>query len=77
MDIHLKQRPLLVLVANLRLISDGYIDLAIAQADLLSDAYNATGTFADKNTRRVTKRLLPFIQNAPDCCKERFWNHRY
>lgn len=51
-------------VANLRLISDGYIDLAIVQADLLSDAYNATGTFADKNTRRVTKRLLPFIQNA-------------
>ena len=39
-------------VANLRLISDGYIDLAIVQADLLSDAYNATGTFADKKYQK-------------------------
>ena len=39
-------------VANLRLISDGYIELAIVQADLLSDAYNATGAFADKKYQK-------------------------
>lgn len=44
-------------VANLRLISDGYIDLAIAQADLLSDAYNATGTFADKKYQKGYKAV--------------------
>lgn len=39
-------------VANLRLISDGYIELAIVQADLLSDVYNASGTFADKKYQK-------------------------
>lgn len=42
-------------VANLRLISDGYIDLAIVQADLLSDAYNAEGAFADKKYQKGYK----------------------
>mgnify|MGYP000311257890 CR=1 FL=1 len=44
-------------VANLRLISDGYIDLAIVQADLLSDAYIATGTFADKKYQKGYKAV--------------------
>ena len=44
-------------VANLRLISDGYIDLAIVQADLLSDAYNATGTFTDKKYQKGYKAV--------------------
>ncbi len=32
--------------ANVRLLSEGYLDLAIAQADVVSDAYCGTGTFA-------------------------------
>ena len=33
--------------ANLRLLSDKYIDLGIAQADLIKDAYEGTGYFKD------------------------------
>lgn len=32
--------------ANLRLLSNGYIQMAVAQADLAADAYNGTGLFA-------------------------------
>ena len=53
-------------VANLRLISDGYIDLAIAQADLLSDAYNATGTFADKKYQKGYKAVASLYT---ECCQ--------
>lgn len=35
--------------ANLRLLSDGYIQLAIAQTDLTNDAYYGTGIFHDGN----------------------------
>ena len=31
--------------ANIRLLSNHYIDLAIAQADLIQDAYEGTGAF--------------------------------
>lgn len=31
--------------ANLRLLSEGYFDLAIAQEDIANDAFNGTGTF--------------------------------
>lgn len=31
--------------ANIRLLSEGYLDLAIAQEDIANDAYNATGSF--------------------------------
>lgn len=34
--------------ANLRLLSGGYIQLALAQADLVNDAYYATGTYSGK-----------------------------
>ena len=51
-------------VANLRLISDGYIDLAIVQADLLSDAYNATGTFADKKYQKGYKAVASLYTEA-------------
>lgn len=34
--------------ANLRLLSDGYIDMAVAQADLIDAAYNGTGMFDGK-----------------------------
>ena len=34
-------------VANLRLLSSRYIDLGIAQADLISDAYTGSGDFKD------------------------------
>lgn len=34
--------------ANLRLLSEGYIQLAIAQADLTQDAYNGSGDYAKK-----------------------------
>lgn len=33
--------------ANLRLLSDKYIDIGIAQADLIKDAYDGTGYFKD------------------------------
>ena len=33
--------------ANLRLLSKKYIELGIAQADLINDAYNGTGEFED------------------------------
>lgn len=35
--------------ANLRLLSDGYIQMAIAQTDLTNDAYYGTGIFHDGN----------------------------
>ena len=35
--------------ANLRLISDQYIELAISQSDLINDAYHGTGAFAGKS----------------------------
>lgn len=34
--------------ANLRLLSEGYIQLAIAQADVTQDAYNGTGDYEKK-----------------------------
>lgn len=37
--------------ANLRLLSSGYIDLGIAQADLIQDAYYGEGTFKGKSTQ--------------------------
>ena len=51
-------------VANLRLISDGYIDLAIVQADLLSDAYNATGAFTDKKYQKGYKAVASLYTEA-------------
>lgn len=36
--------------ANLRLLSENYVQLAIAQADLVDDAYHGTGTF--KNNKK-------------------------
>lgn len=38
--------------ANIRLLSDGYVDMAIAQADLVDAAYNGTG--ATDKKRYVT-----------------------
>lgn len=32
--------------ANLRLMSQGYLEMAIAQADIINDAYNGKGTFS-------------------------------
>ncbi|MFQ9151790.1 MAG: TAXI family TRAP transporter solute-binding subunit [Blautia sp.] len=34
--------------ANLRLLSEGYIQLAVVQADLLQDAWNGEGSFAGR-----------------------------
>lgn len=34
--------------ANLRLLSENYVQLAIAQADLTNDAYYGTGIFEEK-----------------------------
>ena len=33
--------------ANLRLLSQGFVDMAVVQADTLSDAYNGTGFFSN------------------------------
>ena len=37
--------------ANIRLLSDGYVDMAIAQADLVDAAYNGTGATDKKRYR--------------------------
>lgn len=34
--------------ANLRLLSEGYMDMALAQADLIDDAYYGNGDFSEK-----------------------------
>ena len=44
-------------VANLRLLSGGYIDLGIVQADMLSDAYNGKGTFKDGDYKKGYKAV--------------------
>ena len=38
--------------ANLRLLTGEYLQLAIAQADLVQDAYDQTGIFADEEESR-------------------------
>lgn len=37
--------------ANIRLLSEGYIDMCIAQADLIHDAYYGSGNFANNKYR--------------------------
>ena len=48
--------------ANLRLLSEGYIQLAVAQADLLHDAGTAMETLPTGKLTRDMGRWLPFIQ---------------
>ena len=43
--------------ANIRLLSDGYISLAIAQSDIMNDAWYATGTFEDQEVRRSFRSI--------------------
>ena len=38
--------------ANVRLLSQNYLDMAIAQADIIDNAYNGTGTFAGSKSYR-------------------------
>lgn len=38
--------------ANLRLLAGGYLQLAVAQADMAQDAYNGSGIFAHESTER-------------------------
>ena len=47
--------------ANLRLLSKDYIQMAVAQMDLINDAYNRTGIFENDKIRDIVL-LLPFIQ---------------
>lgn len=51
-------------VANLRLISGGYIDLGIVQADMLSDAYNSRGTFENGDYQKGYKALASLYIEA-------------
>lgn len=51
-------------VANLRLISGGYIDLGIVQADMLSDAYNSRGTFENGDYQKGYKALAALYIEA-------------
>lgn len=44
-EIHWKVKSTAGSAANLRLLSDNYIELGIAQADLIEDAYYGKGTF--------------------------------
>ncbi len=51
-------------VANLRLISGGYIDLGIVQADMLSDAYNRKGAFEDGDYQKGYKAVAALYTEA-------------
>lgn len=51
-------------VANLRLISGGYIDLGIVQADMLSDAYNSRGAFTDGDYQKGYKAVAALYTEA-------------
>ena len=48
--------------ANLRLLAGEYLQLAIAQADLVQDAYDQTGIFADEEE---TGALVPWRRCTP------------
>ena len=48
--------------ANLRLLAGEYLQLAIAQADLVQDAYDQTGIFADEEESRA---LVPWRRGTP------------
>lgn len=48
--------------ANLRLLSDGYIQMAVAQTDLTNDAYERTVFLRMKSSMEVTVQLLHCIQ---------------
>ena len=48
--------------ANVRLLSGKYIELGIAQADLVEEAYHGTGEFRDKAIPGSIKRLQRFIR---------------
>ena len=50
--------------ANLRLLSDGYIQMAVAQNDLTNDAYYAAGTFENSRKYADTARLRHFTRKA-------------
>ena len=43
--------------ANLRLLSSNYIELGIAQADLIDAAYQGTGVFTGKNAGALICRV--------------------
>lgn len=51
-------------VANLRLISGGYIDLGIVQADMLSDAYNSRGAFETGDYQKGYKAVAALYTEA-------------
>jgi hypothetical protein len=50
--------------ANLRLISKGYLDVAIAQADILDDAYNDTGAFENTKLNKNFKAVAGLYTEA-------------
>ena len=64
--------------ANLRLLSEGYIQLAVAQADLLHDAWNGDGNFADrKNLPGIWGGGCPLYRSLPDRGERRFFYYKY
>ena len=50
--------------ANLRLLSDGYIQMAVAQNDLTNDAYYAAGHLKTAGSTADTARLRHFTRKA-------------
>ena len=51
-DVYFKVRKTAGSAANLRLISQEYVDIAFVQSDVMKDAYNGTGYF-DKELQRL------------------------
>ena len=51
--------------ANIRLLSDGYVDMAIAQADLVDAAYNGTGATDKKRYRGYSAVAIRY----PEKCR--------
>ena len=58
--------------ANLRLLSDGYIQMAVAQTDLTNDAYERTGILRMKAAWRLQCSCCIVYRSVSDCCKGRF-----
>ena len=50
--------------ANLRLLSEGYLDLAIAQEDIANDAYNGTGSFEKRGTYKGYSAIAELYTEA-------------
>ena len=70
-DVYFKVRKTAGSAANLRLISQEYVDIAFVQSDVMKDAYNGTGYF-DKGIQRLFGYCRVIYRGDTSCSTERF-----